>query len=121
MCKSAGQQWFYSQAALEDVQTIEVCRKEPKGRCLGALLHYGDGSREVLGQWRFDFVIDVLAKEDDTQLICFQLDFDGSIPYVQDVHFDFEVIHPGSFTTALDGCLTWWFSELGGYLVHAEV
>jgi hypothetical protein len=82
------------------------------------LLHYENGTGEVLGQWRFDHVIDAMGKYDVPHSIHFYLGFVEGIPCVKNICFNLEEDHTGWVTIVMRGCLVWWFSELGGYVVH---
>jgi hypothetical protein len=105
---------------LESVRSIDICQDKTTGNCLGILLHYEDCTREVLGQWRFDHVIKAMANQDIPHLIHFHLDYVESIPCVKNICFNSQVDGPGWITVAMQGCLVWWFSALGGIVVHEK-
>jgi len=51
------QLWYYSKASLCNISHVEICRESNRNpRCIGLLFFYDNGSREVLGQYRWDQV-----------------------------------------------------------------
>jgi hypothetical protein len=117
VCRSGGGDWFYSHATLESVQSIDICRNKIDGNCLGILLHYNDGTREVLGQWRFDYVIEV-GKQGIPHLVHFQLGFIRGNPCIKDIRFNSQVEQPDWMTIDMRGYLEWWTSQFGGFVVQ---
>lgn len=58
--------WFYSSASLAGVVRVDVGQLCEAGvdHCIGLVLHYQDGHRETLGQWRPDFPSSIIAPAD---------------------------------------------------------
>jgi len=83
-----GQDWFHSRASLKNVQSIDICKHRTTGICLGILLYYGDCTREALGQWRFDHVIEVIDKQEVLYQVKLCLGYVGSVPCVTDISFN---------------------------------
>jgi hypothetical protein len=121
ICQRTGSHWFHSQATLETVQSIDVCKDKTTTNCLGILLHYADRV-EALGQWRFDQLTEKMAGDYVLTCIHFRLNRDG-VPYVKDISFDAnpEADSTEWMTVTLRGRLVWWFSERGGYIFHEDV
>jgi hypothetical protein len=107
---------------LENVHSIDICRSKVDGKCLGILLHYANQSAEVLGQWRFDHHIEVMANQNVPRSIDFQLGYNQDIPYVEDITFGscWAPGRLGCVTFTMQHCLVWWFSEQGGFVVQEE-
>lgn len=121
--RGLGQEWFHSEAPLENVQSIQVCKDNTNGHCLGILLHYHDGSTEALGQWRFDYHIETMANKDNLHQLYFYLGHLKSLPTVQDIEFnaEWELDRPKRVTVAMRGRLMWWFrSGLSGIIIHEQ-
>ncbi|PWO20921.1 GTPase-activating protein that regulates ARFs (ADP-ribosylation factors) [Pyrenophora tritici-repentis] len=118
--RQIGQDWFHSQAILKNVQSIDTCKHRTTGICLGILLHYEDSTREALGQWRFDHNIEVMDKQEVPHQINLCLGYVESIPCVTDICFGSGVDDPRWVAIAMRGCLVWWFSKLGGLVVHED-
>jgi hypothetical protein len=114
------QDWFHSHATLKNVQSIDICKHRTSRICLGILLHYGDSTREALGQWRFDHIIEVMDDQEVPYQVNLCLGYVGSVPCVTDISFNSGVDDTRWVTIAMRGCLVWWFSQLGGLVVHKE-
>ncbi|KAF2844442.1 hypothetical protein T440DRAFT_512196 [Plenodomus tracheiphilus IPT5] len=122
ICRHIGQSWYHSQAPLKGIRCINICKNDTKRVCFGMELHYHDHSTEVLGQWRFDQCIEELSNQDDACAIHFQVEFVNGIPCVKDIRLKpySGPDQPGWVTMAMNGCLVWWFSRMGGVVVHEE-
>jgi hypothetical protein len=120
-CQRTGDQWFHSQARLETVKSIDVCKDKRTMNCLGILLHYAD-KVEALGQWRFDQLTEKMAGEYVLACIHLRVQKNGTA-HVKDISFDtnFEADSTEWMTVTLRGRLVWWFSEHGGYIAHEDV
>ncbi|QPG94272.1 hypothetical protein C2857_005567 [Epichloe festucae Fl1] len=55
--------WYYTNCRLEDVTGIACCidKGVSHNPIIGMLIHYGDGRRACVGQYRFDWALDLLA------------------------------------------------------------
>ena len=118
--RNIGQEWFYSNATLEGVQSIDICRHRTTGFCLGILLSYDDCTKAALGQWRSDHIIEAMDKYDTPRLLQFALDHVGSSPCVKDIRFNSPGDQRGWVTFAMRGRLLWWFNERSAHVVHEE-
>jgi hypothetical protein len=83
---------------------------------------YHDHSKEVLGHWRFDQCIETLTNQDDLSAIYFHSGFVNGVPCIHDIRVGpySGLDQPEWLTMAMDGCLVWWFSRLGGVVVHEQ-
>lgn len=117
-----GQSWYHSQAPLKGLRHVNICRDNTTQLCLGIEIHYHEHSTEFLGQWRFDQSIEMLQIQDDTSMIHVQTGFVGSIPCIKNIQFELDkgVDEPGWRGMALEGCLVWWYSRLGGFVTREE-
>lgn len=119
-CKTAGQEWYHSQAKLGNVQSIDTCKHRTSGDLLGMLLHYEDGTREAVGQWRFDYVIEAITQQNVAYLAQFHLQYNDGIPCVRNLMFRRRPPSRAWVTIPMRGYLVWWFSEIGGFVAHQE-
>ncbi|KAF2012693.1 hypothetical protein BU24DRAFT_484418 [Aaosphaeria arxii CBS 175.79] len=116
--RAYGGQWFHSKATLQGVQSVDICRHRTKKYCLGILLHYKNRTREVLGQWRVDQVIETMTEDSVPHLIRFHRGYDMSTPYVREICFKQAADLQGWTTFRMHGHLVWWFNEEGGLIRH---
>jgi hypothetical protein len=122
ICRNLGQQWYHSQAPLKGIRSIDIYKGDTAQVCFGMEICYHDHSKEVLGHWRFDQCIETLTNQDDSSTINFHSGFVNGVPCIHDIRFGpySGVDQPGWSTMAMDGCLVWWFSRLGGVVVHEQ-
>jgi hypothetical protein len=97
---------YFSKASLKDLSQVEICKvSEPSPRCMGLLLHYGNGSREVVGQYRWDNCTSHDIRSCKT--VSFQwAGSKDSRAYLTDICFGGML--SGNWT--LEGEIIWWFN-----------
>jgi hypothetical protein len=61
-----------------------------------------------------------MGKHDIPHSIHFSLGFVKGVPCVKNICFNLDENLTGWVTIVMRGCLVWWFSELGGYVVHKD-
>jgi hypothetical protein len=97
---------YFSRASLKDLSQVEICKvSKPSPRCIGLLLHYGNGSREVVGQYRWDHCTSHDIRGCKT--VSFQwAESKDSRAYLTDIRFSGML--SGNWT--LEGEIVWWFN-----------
>ncbi|KID88977.1 hypothetical protein MGU_04320 [Metarhizium guizhouense ARSEF 977] len=62
--------WYYTNCRLDNVVGIACCIDKGVSHkpIIGILIHYGDGRRACVGQYRFDWALDLLAAESSRSL-----------------------------------------------------
>lgn len=121
-CLNAKQEWFHSQATLENVRSIDVCQNRLNGHCLGILLHYHDLHTEVVGQWRFDQSIKNMPKQSNPVSIHFLSERVNGLPCVKSICVNSQQQEDNRWQTfGMRGSLVWWFCEDGGFISHNDV
>ena len=108
-------QMFCSRATLCGVASIQVCRDIDGDTtpCLGMMLHYRDGTRETVGQWRWDRPIRSyqVDKGSATTLNFIEVQRGNLIALRLGLPSDKEDVTSqfSWFGVPLDGEIVWWF------------
>lgn len=117
-----GASWYYSDASLEDVVEITPCRWREAGqqqshsKIIGLLLHYSNGSRSCLGEFRLDCASTPLRVR-DTEKLRLGFNLDIRRPYLAEIRFssppapsDWEP-NEQWLEIPWKGTLQWWFAR----------
>jgi hypothetical protein len=112
---------YYSCASLSNLSRVEVCREfENFQRCTGLLLHYEDGTREVVGQYRPDKSTIISDIHERMMSFLWVKTYDTN--HLRDIRFgDIEKgplprHHGPSTQWSLDGQMAWWFNPKEDYI-----
>jgi len=105
-----GLEWYYSKASLCNISHVEICRESNwKPRCIGLLFCYDDGSREVLGQYRWDQVESYDIHHCTTVSFRWAESKHGNV-YLTDIQFGPPANQSASQTQwPLLGKIEWWY------------
>lgn len=122
--KSRTEHWSYTSCSLGHITEVHPCikRTDPDRQVMGMLLHYSDGHRECVGQYRLDWVAEpVVVGEMQKLYICCKVGRKGN-RYVAAV----TARAPGQaegwwHDVAQSGTLEWWFSSRHSILYYDGV
>jgi len=111
--------WYMSKATLERLIGVRPCEDSdaPHKPCIGIMLHYDDGSVEVIGQiaWRRKVLSDIIPVNNFMYREK-QVDQRPFVKYRRHEDWD-EQEEPGWISLPVSGTVIWWFGPLGDILL----